>query len=376
MDIHEVKTLKDSRCFHNVARRIYRDDEHWVCPLDDVIEGIFSPSENTFFSHGEATRWYLTDSRGHLIGRVAAFINKQRAYIYEQPTGGMGFFECIDDKEAAFTLFDTARVWLQARGMQAMDGPVNFGENDNFWGLLVEGFSQPSYGMQYNPLYYKTFFEAYGFRPLYEQITNTLDMKQGLPSRFLKVAQWVAQKKEYRFEHFSFDQKERYFNAILDVYNSAWQSHDNFAPMEYGKLEDAFKEAKPVVDPELIWFVFHRNNDEPAAFFVMYPDANMILKYFDGKLKLWNKLRFYYMKKRHYMTRARIIIMGVKPKYQNLGLESGIFANLNEVMKRRPWIRELELSWVGDFNQKMQALHKAAGGKFAKKHVTYRLHFK
>ena len=72
------------------------------------------------------------------------------------------------------------------------------------------------------------------------------------------------------------------------------------------------------------------------------------------------------------MTRARLVIMGVKPKYQKLGLESGIFANLNEVMKHKPWIKELELSWVGDFNPKMLAIHKAVGSVPAKKHITYR----
>jgi len=51
----------------------------------------------------------------------------------------MGFFECTDDRDAAFLLFDTCSAWLKERGMQAMDGPINFGENDVNWGLLVEG---------------------------------------------------------------------------------------------------------------------------------------------------------------------------------------------------------------------------------------------
>ena len=62
---------------------------------------------------------------------VAAFINNKKAYNYEQPTGGIGFFECIDNEEAAFLLFDTAKKWLKDHAMKAMDGPINFGENDN-----------------------------------------------------------------------------------------------------------------------------------------------------------------------------------------------------------------------------------------------------
>lgn len=373
MKIHPVKTKKDAKKFLDTAREIYKNDDVWVCPLDSSIEAVFDPKKNVFFQHGTATRWYMTDDQGNLIGRVAAFINEKKAYTFDQPTGGMGFFECINNKEAAFKLMDTARHWLENKGMEAMDGPINFGENDNFWGLLVEGFTQPGYGMQYNPPYYKEFFEDYGFKPYFSMVSNHLSMDVGLKPRFLKIANWVARKKEYSFEHFDSKNKDRYFNALLDVYNTAWKYHENFQPMTYDEVKASFREAKPIIDEELIWFAF--NNDDPAAFMVMYPDANMILKHFNGKMNLWNKLRFLYMKKMHYMTRTRLVIMGVKPEYQKLGLESGLFASLNEVMKHRPWIRELELSWVGDFNPKMQAVHESVGAVFGKRHITYRMLF-
>ena len=41
-------------------------------------------------------------------------------------------------------------------------------------------------------------------------------------------------------------------------------------------------------------------------------------------------------------------------------------------MKKRPWYKEIELSWVGDFNHKMRALHESVGATFAKRHITYR----
>ena len=62
-----------------------------------------------------------------------------------------------------------AKNWLASNGMEAMDGPVNFGENDNNWGLLVDGFMQQGYGMPYNKKYYREFFEDYGFKNYFEQ---------------------------------------------------------------------------------------------------------------------------------------------------------------------------------------------------------------
>jgi hypothetical protein len=75
------------------------------------------------------------------------------------------------------------------------------------------------------------------------------------------------------------------------------------------------------------------------------------------------------------MTRARGTAAGVVPKYQNSGVESGIFYQLREVMDRKPHYKEFELSWVGDFNPKMISLYQATGAKHTKTYHTYRYLF-
>jgi hypothetical protein len=65
--------------------------------------------------------------------------------------------------------------------------------------------------------------------------------------------------------------------------------------------------------------------------------------------------------------------MGVVPAYQGHGLESAIFWHLREpILVKRPHIEEIEISWVGDFNPKMQATLEAVGANPGKKHITYR----
>ena len=169
MDCIEVNDKKTRKEFIRVPKIMYQKDPNWICPLDMEIENIFNPRKNTCFKHGDAIRWVLKDDLGSLIGRIAAFYDKNKAFQNQQPTGAIGFFECIDDQQAANLLFQTAREWLEANGMQAMDGPINFGENFVNWGLLVEGFTQQGYGMPYNFPYYKELFENYGFRNYYEQ---------------------------------------------------------------------------------------------------------------------------------------------------------------------------------------------------------------
>ena len=194
MQVFEVSTKSDKKEFIDFSKRLYKKDPYWVCPLDSEIESVFDPSKNKSFSHGEANRWLLKDENGITIGRIAAFVDLMRSAANNQPTGGIGYFEVTENREAAFALFDTARNWLKMRNIEAMDGPVNFGENDTNWGLLVEGFIQPGFGMAYNMKYYKKFFEEYGFQNYFEQLSYHRDVRDidgnivRFPERIMKIA--------------------------------------------------------------------------------------------------------------------------------------------------------------------------------------------
>lgn len=360
--------------FHNVMRLVYNDDKNFICPPDAVIEDIFTPEKNVFFKHGEAARWILVDQQNNMAGRVAAFINRKKAFTFQVPTGGMGFFECVRDYEAAEILFDTAGTWLSERGMEAMDGPINFGENDNFWGLLVEGFIPQSFGMNYNPPYYKDFFEEYGFLTYFEQVTNLLDLKKPFPERFWKIADWVRQKPEYNFRHFSYDESDKFINDFIEIYNDAWQFHENFTPAEPEAIRTMLSGMKSLLVPEFVWFAYH--GSEPIAFELMLPDLNQMFRHFNGKINWWGKLKVGLIGKKRIFTRSRIVIMGVKPLFQKSGIESALFWNMNNVMKKNPQYTEVELSWVGDFNPKMRMLHESVGARFSKRYITYRKYFK
>ncbi|URW80028.1 GNAT family N-acetyltransferase [Xiashengella succiniciproducens] len=373
MKIVKVSDKRTVREFLDVVDLVYKNDKVYVRPLDAQIEAIFDPAVNKFFQHGSAERFILVDDNGKTIGRVAAFINERKAYGFDQPTGGMGFFECINNKDAAYLLFETAKTWLAEKGMQAMDGPINFGENDSFWGLLTEGYTHPAFGMPYNPPYYKEFFESYGFTVYFEQVTKHLDVVKPFPERFWSIAKRVVSKPEYRFRHFDWKEADKFIADFVNVYNNAWQFHENFSPMQPEDLLKTLQEAKAFMDEELIWFAY--DNEDPIGFIIIFPDVNQIIKHFKGKMNFINKLKFVYYKWKHEMTRARVVIMGIKPRYQRLGIESGLFYNLKGVVARKTYMKELELSWVGDFNPKMRALMDATGADDGKIHLTYRYLF-
>ena len=377
MKIFEVLTKQDKKDFIDFPKQLYKNDIFWVCPLDVSVESVFNPAKNHTFKNGVATRWLLKDDNGVTIGRVAAFIDEIRSAANSQPTGGMGYFEVIESRDAAFMLFDTAKNWLIERGIEAMDGPINFGENDTNWGLLVDGFMHQGYGMPYNMKYYKSFFEEYGFKTYFEQYSfhrmarDENNRIVDFPERIMKIAKWLSERPGYSFKHFEMKRAEEFVNDIVEIYNAAWAVFkQDFTPLDKTILYETLNGAKAIIDEEIIWFAYH--NGKPISFFILFPDANQILKHLNGKLHLWNMLRFLYYKLTHKMTRVRGLVGGVHPAYQNSGVESAIFYQIYNAFKKKPWITELELSWTGDYNPRMIAVYEALGATKAKTHVTYR----
>ena len=368
--VSDKKTQKE---FHRVPKILYKKDKNWICPLDMEIENIFNPVKNSCFSHGDAIRWILTDDNGKLIGRIAAFYDEHKLNQNPQPTGGIGFFECINDQTAANLMFDTAKEWLKSKGMEAMDGPINFGENFVYWGLLVEGFMQQGYGMPYNFPYYKELFENYGFKNYFEQYSFHDVFTRPYPERMRQWGERFYEKPEYSFRHFEMDKAEEYIRQLVDMYNKVWADfHESYTHLKFEDFYGIFKEAKPLLNEKTLWFGYH--NGMPVGFLIAFPDINQVYKKLkNGKLNILNIIRLMFYKKRA-VTRARLLLSGVLPEYQRTGIVGGIYIKLTDTM-REMGMKELELSWVGDYNLTVNRMYGQFGATKEKTHITYRYLF-
>ncbi len=374
MHIISVENRKSESKFLDFPRKLYSNDPNYVVPFDGEIRKAFNRKVNPYFDHGDAVRWIVVNEKNQTIGRIAAFYDRDKDEAETVKSGGCGFFESIDDRQSAFLLFDTAKEWLRENGYDAMTGPINFGESDTNWGCLIHGFVPQGIGMTYNLAYYRELFESYGFKLYYRQFSFHLDLDKPFPERFWKIAEWINNRDGYSYRHFDYKLTSKFVDDTVAIYNLAWESlKEDYTPMDPASLYDELRKVKAIMDPELIWYAY--KNNKPIAFFMLLPDANQIFQHLNGKLHLINKLRFLNYKRKHTITRARGAAAGVIPKFQNSGVESGIFYQLKQVMDRKPHYKQIELSWVGDFNPKMIALYKATGATHTKTHHTYRYLF-
>ncbi|MBS1759518.1 MAG: hypothetical protein JST23_05270 [Bacteroidetes bacterium] len=386
MQLVSVTTSDLAKEFIRVNVVLNKDNPAYIRPLDKDINSVFDTKKNKTFRFGETERWILKDDSGSLIGRIAAFVNKKyKTKGDDVPVGGIGFFDCIDNQEAADMLFDVAKHWLMQRGMQAMDGPINFGERDRWWGLVVEGNEiQPMYGMNFNPSYYQDLFENYGFKNFFNQICFALKVKERVIQKFFDRHDEIAANPDFSAAYMRKSELKKFVKDFTTVYNKAWASHEGMKQLDEKVALKMFQMMKPVMDEKVNWVVYYKG--EPVALWANLPDLNQWFKYLDGKFGLWQKLKFLWIKSTKKNKKFTGLVFGVVPEWQGKGVDSYMIIEGAKVIQglqkfNGRWevgnvrYEDYEMQWIGEFNPKMINVAESLGTYRSRRLITYRYLF-
>ncbi len=368
--VEEVQNTQQKKEFLNFPARLYQHDKNYIRPLDKDINDVFSPEKNKFYADGECTR-FLFKNKSETVGKIAVFINK--SYEQHQPTGGIGFFDCINDQETANFIFNHCKNWFQERGIEAIDGPINFGERDKFWGLLTEGFLEPLYCMNYNFPYYKELFENYGFKTYYEQLCFSRPIFAEVSRVFTVMHAKYSKNPQISAKPMKKNNLEKFARDFTEVYNSAWASHGSGKQIEEAKVLKMFKGMKPIINEHISWFVYE--NEKPIAMWMNIPDLNQWFKYLDGKFGIIEKLKFLWVKKFKKNEKMVGLVFGVIPEWQKKGIEGFMIWEGTQHLRKHTDFKNTELQWIGDFNPKMIKIAENLDTTVTRKLATYRYLF-
>ena len=321
MQLKEVASATDWNAFHEVAHYIYARDPHWIAPLRSDIENIFNPAKNKAFADGgQAKIWVLYNDQGKGIGRIAAFIDAKRNAQRQRKEGGIGFFECVNDEAAAHLLFNEAEAFLQRAGINLISAPVNFGERDKFWGLLIKGWFPPLYHENYHPPYYQAILEKRGYLPQEQVFTFGGKVADIAYQRLAEIASRIRERYGIQSRSIRINDLRGEGEYIAQVYNEAFASMPHFKPLEGEQLYKMLKQLKPVMDPNLTCIAFC--GDQPVGFCALMPEINLSLKFANGKLKWWKMPRFFYNLKTGKPKLVKGVAFGIHPEYQRKGVFS------------------------------------------------------
>ena len=357
--------------FLNFPARLFQNDKNYIRPLNNDIEEVFNPKRNKFFRSGECERFLFKNDKDETVGKVAVFINKK--YKQKQATGGIGFFDCINDQKTADFIFDFAKNRLQEKGMEAMDGPINFGERDKFWGLLIEGFSEPLYGMNYNPPYYRELFENYGFQIYFNQLCFGRKVHDAVADNFLEMHKRISQNKNISAKRMKVKDLEKYAKDFTEVYNKAWANHGEGKELTNAQTFKLFKTLKPVINEHISWFIYE--NEKPIAMWMNIPDLNQWFKYLNGEFGLLQKLKFLFLKRFKKNKKMVGLVFGIVPEWQRKGIDGYMIWEGTKHFRKTTDFEDYEMQWIGDFNPKMMKIAENLETVVTRKLATYRYLF-
>jgi hypothetical protein len=259
--------------------------------------------------------------------------------------------------------------------MEAMDGPINFGERDRWWGLVTEGFQEPIVWMNYNFPYYQRLFETYGFKPFFRQICFGMKAKEPLSAKIWDRHDRLAVDPGFSARHIRKNQLEAYANDFTTVYNKAWAGHGGLKQLKKDQVVHMFKTMKPVMDERTVWFIYY--HQDPIGIFVSLPDLNQWFKFLDGKFGLLQKLKFLWLKRTKVNRKLTGLVFGIVPEFQGRGVEAYMVAESAKMIQHPdlPYT-EYEMQWIGDFNPKMLNVAESLGDVYRSRIlVTYRYLF-
>ncbi|MGH9368917.1 MAG: N-acetyltransferase, partial [Thermoanaerobaculia bacterium] len=311
---------------------------------------------------------------GRDVGRIAAILDRSHNEFHGEKTGFFGYFESVDDPEAARLLFEAASLWARERKMRVLRGPASPSLNDEA-GLLVDGFdSPPVVMMTYNPRYYPALYERAGFRKAKDLLAYWFEIGPKPLERFTRINERVRRnERSFRIHKISRGSLKVDLPRVREVYNAAWEKNWGFVPMTSEEMDFMAMRLKPLLVKEFALlgeFVRADGSAEPAAFMLTLPDYNRAMAPLKGRLMPIGWLKFLFGIRR--IRTVRVLTLGVKKQYRSRGLQSLLFEQSLRTALARGYTG-CEVSWLLEDNELMIRGMKLWGGKVYK---TYRMYEK
>ncbi len=346
---------------------IYKGNPYWIPQLDRDMKMILS-DKNPFWQHAKKALFLAYDDKGKPAGRIAAVIDYNYIKFQENEIGFFGFFECINNAEAAKQLFECAREFLAKNNIKKMMGPMNPSTNDEV-GFLYEGFDSPAkIMMPYTHDYYIELAEKSGLKKIKELYAYEIPVALDGRMERLNKALNIVKKRNPTITLKTFEKKnfKKDLADVREIYNQAWEKNWGFVPWTDEEFEAIAKNLVGLVDEKIIILAY--DGQKPAGMLIAIPDYNEVLKKLNGKLLPFGIFKFLYYKNK--IKDLRLMIMGVKKEYRNKGIEAYM---AGEALKNSVLggYRNCELSWILDDNIMTQRTAEMMSGRLYKRYAVY-----
>jgi len=374
--ISPVRSESELMTFIRFPWEVYRGDPYWVPPLISERRSFLDRARSPFFQHARA-EYFLARRGEKVVGTIAAFTNDLYNQFQQVNTGFFGFFEVLDDPQAAAALLATAETWARQAGHATILGPAQFSTNDEV-GLLVDGFQDaPRMLMTYNPPRYMGYLDTAGYKTamnLWAYSLAIADFVRNKPEKLERIAAKVLDRGNLRVRHIDMKRFDHEVEFVKKIYNTSWERNWGFVPMTGPEFDRLAEQLEPLIDPELVIVV--ECEGEPVGFGLTLPDMNEPLRLAYPRpstpeaLTMLKMLWHWKVRRRH--DWLRVIALGVLPEFRGKGVDGLMYLETAKAAVPKGY-KYAEMSWILENNEMMNRAIRSLGGRVYK---TYRVYEK
>jgi GNAT superfamily N-acetyltransferase len=365
-----VAGRRDRDAFIELPYRLRRHDPQWVPPLRFERRQFLDRSKNPWFEHAEV-ELLLAEREGEVVGRISAQIDRRWDEFQGGADGMFGFFDAEEDPEVAAALLDSAASWLRERGRERMLGPMDFTTNDEC-GLLIEGYEEPSMVLEpWHPPYYRRLIEAHGLVKEIDLLMWELwfgELKEGTELHpLIHAAAAKSREQGVVVRRMRRRDMEAEVGRFTAVYNEAWGHNWGFVPITDAEVAFQAKNLKPVLDEN--WAMIAELDGEVVGAALTLPDVDQALARMGGRLLPlgW----WHFLRRRRYIDRLRVFALGVRDRYQHLGVAAALYErHVETAAEHGP--RGGHMGWILETNEPMNRAMEGMGGRVVQKYRIYR----
>jgi GNAT superfamily N-acetyltransferase len=341
-----VSGKKQLATFIDFPHDLYAEDQNYVPELFIAQRDLLTT--HPFHKHSSLQCFLLYDG-DKVIGRIASILNNSHNTLNNANDGFFGFFDCINDQEAANILIKTAEDWLKEKGVTgSLIGPVNFSTNESC-GLLIKGFdSPPVVMMPYNAEYYIALLEGAGLQKKVDLIAwrftgddyddRSVKLLDRLEERLIRNGITIRKINLKKFKEEA--------ASLREVYNKAWDKNTGFVPLNDEEFDYQAKDLKLVLDQDFC--LVAEKDGKLVGFGAAIPDMNQIqIKIKKGRLLPTGIFKLLLGKSK--VTGIRILLLGVVDGYRKMGIEACIYARIIKAYREKG-LKYAEAGWTLEHN--------------------------
>ena len=331
--IKKVTTSKELKTFIRFNYEMYKENPYSVPDLYDDMLNTFSRDKNAAFEFCEAD-YFLAYKDNKLVGRVAAIMNNRANETWNKKEVRFGWIDFIDDAEVSDALLKTVEAWGKERGATEIVGPLGFTDFDAE-GMLVEGFDQLStMSTIYNYPYYPEHMAKHGYEKDADWVEFKIYIPDAIPDKHKRISEIIMRKYGLKIVKCTSKDIKKYGQAIFDLMNEAYSQLYGYSALSPRQIQQYIKMFLPILDLRMVTLVVD-SEDQVIAAGISMPSLSEALQKGKGRLLpfgWYHLLKVIFLKK--YPKVLDLLLVAVKPEYQNKGVNALLFYDLIPVYQK------------------------------------------